>query len=158
MKKENIKIKEKLTIFEKIEAIKEISNSYFVKDENQEIEYTPYFGSMATILAFIKYYVEGITFDDNENLYESIVNDENLMSMYYEASSNNVDFIDILKNVETIIEFEKNKILYKSINITSKFDSLSDPLSLVFSTLNKKIEELNLNEIIDNTNHNLKPF
>lgn len=149
MKKENIKIKEKISVIEKIEAIKEISDAYFIKNENQESEYTPYFGNMAKLLAFIKYYIEGVIFDDEENLYESITNDNDLMNIYCDATSGNSDFIDILSNVDSIVEFEKSKVLYKSINIKSKFDNLAEPLSSIFLSINKKIEELNINDIIN---------
>ena len=73
MLKENMRIKENITLMDKIDAVESIVSSYF-----QNGDYTPYYADMAEIIAVVTYFIEGITLEDNDNIYDLYEKDDEL--------------------------------------------------------------------------------
>lgn len=116
MVKENVRIKDNITIVDKISVIQSISNYYFTDGE-----YTPYYEEMAKVTAIAQNFLDGVTFDSSDYIYELVMNDEELKSLvnkftdfptgrsdsqYYTLMDN------IMSDVNKIVEFEKQKIIH----------------------------------------------
>jgi len=78
MQKTNPKVKDFITFQDKVNAIEFIAGSYFTADDNQQTIYTPYFSEIAQVEAIAAYFLEGVSFDDGENVYETILIDSEL--------------------------------------------------------------------------------
>ncbi len=75
MKKTNIRIKN-ITLVDQINAIERIVSSYFVDGE-----YTPYYADQALIVAIVDNFIDGVEFEDNEDLYELSRTDDDIASI-----------------------------------------------------------------------------
>ena len=91
MKKEQIKIKPALTMQDRILMPQELTEGYFVTDEAGYVQYAPYYADMMLINVFFLHCVDGLSFDMEEgstvvreNVYEAVINDEELMELYHE--------------------------------------------------------------------------
>lgn len=78
MKKENMRIKENITISDKINVINYITDYYFTDGE-----YTPYYAGIAKIEAIALFFINGVKFDGDEYVYECVENDEELRKLVY---------------------------------------------------------------------------
>lgn len=124
MKKENMRIKENITISDKINVINYIIDYYFTDGE-----YTPYYAGIAKIEAIALFFINGVEFDGDEYVYECVENDEELKKLVRKfcydiangsvAKKHNTDnrkYIDIMKfvieNVNEKLEFEKQKRIH----------------------------------------------
>lgn len=65
MKKENMRIKENITISDQINVINYITDYYFTDGE-----YTPYYAGIAKIEAIALFFINGVKFDGDEYVYE----------------------------------------------------------------------------------------
>jgi len=143
MKKDNLVMKETLTVRERAAMTMDIVDSYFNKNEETgEVVYTPYFRDMAELIAFVTYFIEGISFDENENLYEAIMNDDDVMYFYHEYLNMHVLRDKINNDVYDIVEFKKQQIIH---NNKSSLDSLLDTINEVVKKLD---DSLNIKEIM----------
>lgn len=139
MKKENVRIKENITLADQIAVIDYIMDFYFTDGE-----YTPYYSGMARVEAIAKYFLEGITFDKEDIIYDCVVEDKeiyNLVKKFYldqsdskaskTINNNNKNYLSIMafviENVNEKLEFEKQKVIHctdeksdliKNINLT----------------------------------------
>lgn len=118
------RIKQNITEQDQINAMEYIAGSYFTTDENGEIQYTPYYSSEAQILAIVRYFIEGIQFEENEDIYESVKSDNDIASIlnaFYitdkKQSGNPTKsqkvFGKVMTVVEDIIEYRKKENLAK---------------------------------------------
>lgn len=117
MKKINPKIKnlKTLTIQDKVDLVESISSAYFqeVEDEfgNKEERYTPYLEEVGQISAIAKYLIEGIEFSKDEDVYNSVINDEDVFSLVNKFITENTEENKILewamKHVNDIVEHRK---------------------------------------------------
>ena len=62
MTKTNMKIKNHISLEDKIHAINIMAHSYFQENESNETEYAPYLKEVGKVIAAAKYFIEGITF------------------------------------------------------------------------------------------------
>lgn len=124
MKKENMRIKENITISDQINVINYITDYYFTDGE-----YTPYYAGIGKIEAIALFFIDGVKFDNDEYVYECVENDEELRGLVHKfcydiandkvAKKHNVDngkYIDIMRfvieNVNEKLEFEKQKRIH----------------------------------------------
>lgn len=124
MKKENMRIKENITISDQINVINYITDYYFTDGE-----YTPYYTGIGKIEAIALFFIDGVKFDNDEYVYECVENDEELRGLVHKfcydiandkvAKKHNVDngkYIDIMRfvieNVNEKLEFEKQKRIH----------------------------------------------
>lgn len=155
MKKDNIKIKENITIIDEINAIESIVSFYFTDDE-----YTPYYADIAEINAIARFFLDGIEFDENDNIANIVLNDPEIydlvLKFYFdiadtdEAKNQNKEnerYINIWRrvtsHVQDMVDFEKQKRVYSN--------QLSNDLQLLISQQNNSLSTLNefLNVVID---------
>lgn len=78
MVKNDVRVKKVLSLSDKINAIEYISSSYFTEDEKGKIQYTPYYAGIAQVNAIMKYFTNGVEFEDSEDIYEMVINDDSL--------------------------------------------------------------------------------
>lgn len=124
MKKENMRIKENITISDQINVINYIIDYYFTDGE-----YTPYYAGIGKIEAIALYFIDGVEFDDDEYVYECVENDKELITLVHKfcydvangsvAKKHNTDnrkYIDVMRfvieNVNEKLEFEKQKRIH----------------------------------------------
>ena len=124
MKKENMRIKENITISDKINVINYITDYYFTDGE-----YTPYYAGIGKIEAIALFFIDGVEFDDDEYVYECVENDKELITLVHKfcydvangsvAKKHNTDnrkYIDVMRfvieNVNEKLEFEKQKRIH----------------------------------------------
>lgn len=123
MKKENMRIKENITISDRINVINYIIDYYFTDGE-----YTPYYAGIAKIEAIALYFIDGVEFNDDD-VYECVENDKELRTLVHKfcydvangnvAKKHNTDnrkYIDVMRfvieNVNEKLEFEKQKRIH----------------------------------------------
>lgn len=108
MKKNNVRIKENISFVDKVNVIKEIVVSYFVAGN-----YTPYYRERATVIAIVNNFIEGIEFEDKEEVYNSVCEDIEIMEIVEKfKTTHHMSMIN--KNVDDIVEFEKQRIIHGS--------------------------------------------
>ena len=143
MKKENVKIKENITLADQIAVIDYIMDFYFTDGE-----YTPYYSGMARVEAIARYFLEGITFEKEDIIYDCVVEDKEIYDLvkrfYFDESKaaenrnkKNAKYLNIMafviENVNEKLEFEKQKRIHCS---DEKSDLLSS-IDMFLSDLDK---------------------
>ena len=108
MKKDNVRIKENISFVDKVNVIKEIVASYFVAGN-----YTPYYRERATVIAIVNNFIEGIEFETEEEVYDSVCEDIEIMEIVEKYKTTH-HMCMINKNVDDIVEFEKQRIIHGS--------------------------------------------
>ena len=87
MKITNLKIKDINTVstIDKINVIETVASFYFteLEDEygNSRTEYTPYLSKIGKIIAVSQNLIDGIEFDEDEDIYNSVMNDPDVLSL-----------------------------------------------------------------------------
>lgn len=153
MIKNNVQLKETLSVMDKINYINFLVDGYFDVDDDGDINYTPYFREINDISAFFSYCVTGLEFetitDRNgnktlESVYQTVIKDKELMNLYslafasYIQNPLKIQLEEINSIVMDIVEFEKQKIIH------AKRDSLAELVDLIA----EKLETTNLEEVI----------
>ena len=161
MKKENVLIKSSLTLADKISMTKFLFSSYFTNPEGygeDTFSYTPYLKDLSEITAFFTYCVEGLTFEPlheeieagkdtapaMESIYDAVSADTELMASYENVLSPDSSYpllaaqlMDIRKDVEDMVDFEKKLLLSRQ----------RDALSELLDALKNKIEGIDLSKL-----------
>ena len=116
MTKNDVRIKDNITIVDKIRAIEDIVSAYWTDGE-----YTPYYADMATVIAIVENFITGVEFEDDDVIYDLVNSDEELSSLVYrflDPTDNDIKYREImylvLENVEEMVEFEKQKVIHNS--------------------------------------------
>lgn len=155
MIKENVKIKEYINMEEKVVITNHLVDSYFTEKSDGTINYTPYMVDVALVTAFFLYCVEGIEFDKEENVYNSVISDEELMNMYTTTLSVKLDddehpnvklvreINSIMRDVADMVEFKKQQIIHNNSIVNEKLIEILN--------MQKQVESLKL-EIAENEN------
>ena len=111
MKKNNVRIKDNITLTDKINAINGIISCYFTDGE-----YTPYYSEMAETIAIVNYFLEGLEFDKNEDVYTSVISDIEVMELIYMFNADRTNerkVIDFVRaNVKDKVDFIKQRIIH----------------------------------------------
>ena len=113
MKLENPKIKDNITIVDKISAIESIVSYYFTDGE-----YTPYYAEIAKVNAIAMYFLDGVVFDENDYIYELVKSDEGLSSLVDKFLNQDGEYVDIMDDVMRpvydMVEFNKQKLIHNT--------------------------------------------
>ena len=137
MIKNNIQLKDGLSLTDKINMTRYIVGGYFVNDE-----YTPYYASINKIVAFFRYCVDGLEFDDEEDVYSLSLSDAKLVELYNIAMMDGSpiynDIQQVNKDIDDMVDFYKRKLLISSSPIMMKLEEILDKES------RNKDEELRL--------------
>ena len=108
MKKDNVRVKSDITIVDEITAIESMVSYYFTDNE-----YTPYYVDMAKVTVIAENFLDGVEFESEDYVYQLVMENDDI----YECVK---DFIDtplmgsIMKQVEDIVEFKKQKLIHNS--------------------------------------------
>lgn len=111
---DNVRIKENITPEEIGGAIEFIANSCFVNGT-----YNPYYQSFAERIAVVTFFLDGITFEDNDSPYfvselddvKQLVN-KFLADPKYSKDNETVIMATVRKNVEQVIDFKKQRLIH----------------------------------------------
>lgn len=124
MKKINPEIKTEYTLKmqDEIDAVEMIASVFFkdVTDENGNTItiYTPYLEKIGQINAIAKCFISGIEFDEDEDIYNSVMNDKDirpLIDMFFIPYDRDVKFLsfqqkifsDVMAKVYDVVEYRK---------------------------------------------------
>ncbi|MDR2277378.1 MAG: hypothetical protein LBE23_05925 [Vagococcus sp.] len=139
MNKNEVKIKDKLSLSEKAAFINIVVNNCFRENEETgELDYTPYLRELFTINAFATYVLDGVEFTEDDNVYELILGDTELERLYYDWTNKSNDYLQISTNASDMIEFKKQQVLSKN-NTVSNY---------VTELLQKQIEIADLQKVV----------
>jgi len=124
MKKNNPEIKNEytLTMQDEIDAITMIANIFFKDIENEDgtisTIYTPYLEKIGQVNAISRYFISGIEFEENEDVYNSVMNDKDIrplidnFSVPFDKDVKNIEFhqkifCDVMDKVYDIVDYRK---------------------------------------------------
>lgn len=158
MIKTDVKVKDFITIEERAIITNHLVDSYFMENDDGSLTYTPYMIDPALTTIFFLYCVEGIEFDDDEKVYDSVCADEDLVKLYTTTLSDNVDtntsngkmaktIYSIMNDVIDMVEFKKQQIIHNNLVLNKKMSEILE--------VQKQLEALKL-EIAENENILLK--
>lgn len=154
MIKTDIKVKDFITMEERAIITNHLVDSYFIENDDGSLTYTPYMIDPALTTIFFLYCVEGIEFDVDEKVYESVCANEELVELYTSTLSGNLDgnssnskivktIHSIMNDVIDMVEFKKAQIVHSNSIINNKI--------LEILEAQEKLETLKL-EIAENEN------
>lgn len=124
MKKNNPEIKNESTLKmqDEIDTIEMIADMFFKevtdKNGNTVLKYTPYLEPIGQVNAIIRYFIDGIEFDEDEDVYDEAMNDKDirqLIDQFFIPYNEKVEtithhqkiFSDIMIKVHDIVEYRK---------------------------------------------------
>ena len=107
-----VKIKDGITNFDLANVVETVVSFVIRKEENGEVKYTPYYREYGLIVGIVKYLVEGIEREANDDLLD-VYNDNTVVfetvNDFVKNSNDHMAFI--AENVADIVEFEKQRHL-----------------------------------------------
>ena len=118
MRKNNVKIKDNITIVDEISAIQSIVEYYFTDNE-----YTPYYADMAKTTAVAQNFLDGVEFEAEDYVYECVMTNDDLYKcvnkfLVSSAIKSDAQYYNrmerIMKKVEDIVEFKKQKLIHNT--------------------------------------------
>ena len=136
MKKNNVRIKDNITLTDKINAINGIVSCYFTDGE-----YTPYYSEMAQVIASVTYFMEGIEFEDGDDIYSSVIKDEEILNIVDDIITGE-DMAFVMKNVKDKVDFIKQKIIHSHADM----DKIIEACNVIIDAL-ENFSKLDLTEL-----------
>lgn len=106
-----VKIKDSITNFDLANVVETAVSFIIRKDENGEVKYTPYYREYGLIVGIVKYLVEGIESEDDDDLLDVYKDNPVIHLTVNDFVNNNEHMVFIAENVADIVEFEKQKYL-----------------------------------------------
>lgn len=107
-----VKIKDGITNFDLANVVETVVSFVIRKDENGEVKYTPYYREYGLIVGIVKYLLEGIEREADDDLLD-VYNDNTVVfetvNNFVKNSNDHMAFI--AENANDIIEFEKQRHL-----------------------------------------------
>ncbi|SHO53691.1 hypothetical protein [Anaerocolumna xylanovorans] len=113
-----------------------ITDGYFTEFEDGSIEYTPYFRDRNDVLAFALFALDGVQYEDGDDIFESIIKDEELANKF-KLYKNNGNYQSITEDISDMVEFKKQQLLHKS-----KLDEAFESLNTLLGTMNEKLSQI----------------
>lgn len=136
MKKGKIEIKKNISMVDKVNAINLIVSSYFTNGE-----YTPYYSDMAQVMAVVTYFIDGIEFENDEDIYTAVMQDEELVDIVHDVLFND-DMIFIKNNARDKVEFLKQQIIHSHADT----DRIIEACNVIIDSL-ENFSKLNIKEM-----------
>lgn len=116
----NMKIKDDITFLDRVNAAEFITSYHFIGGN-----YTPYYKEIGEVEGVIKYFLEGVEFEEGESLYETYLTNENLnklVNMFIVNDKYTTDYAVIMQwvreNVSKLVEYEKQKLIHHNEDLT----------------------------------------
>ncbi|MGI6095532.1 MAG: hypothetical protein ACOYBL_08890 [Lachnospiraceae bacterium] len=111
MKINNVKMKDEITNSDLAKVIETAVMFVIRKNENNEIEYTPYYREYGIMIGIFKYILEGIEYNNDDSILDMIDNNEEISKAISEIT-NDQSYMDfITENVYNIVAFRKQQYL-----------------------------------------------
>lgn len=144
MKKTDMKLKESLTLAEKVMAIERIVSSNFMDDG-----YTPYYHKLGQITAIIRYFIDGIELEDEDNLLELYNSDNEMRDMVDYVLHGNIDndtleddWFFVMMQAADKIDFMKRKLIHHNYDL----EKIVDAANVIINSL-ENFSKLQLSEL-----------
>lgn len=144
MKKTDMKLKESLTLTEKVMAINNIVSSNFMDDD-----YTPYYDKLGRITTIIKYLIDGIELEDEDNLLELYNSDNEMRDMVDSVLHGDIDndtleddWLFVMMQAADKIDFMKRKLIHHNYDL----EKLVDAANVIIDSL-ENFSKLQLSEL-----------
>lgn len=118
MKKNNVRIKENITLVDEIQVINDIVDKCFLVDNDGFAKFVPYYRESAIMVSIADFLIDGLEFDEDENILESIADDKEIEFIITNFKETD-DFKFIMDNVLEMTDYRKaetlqnNSILFK---------------------------------------------
>lgn len=161
MKKTNPEIKTEYTITmqDEINAINMIADMFFRDVESEDgtvsIIYTPYLEKIGQVNAISRYFISGIEFDEDEDVYNAVMDDKDIRPLIdnffipHEKDVKNIEFhqkifCDVMDKVYDIVEYRK------AVNLAQIQNESNSVLTYKLLELIEKENEKNDKEIKTN--------
>lgn len=147
MLKENMRIKENITLMDKIDAVESIVSAHF-----QNGDYTPYYADMAEIIAVVTYFIEGITLEDDDNIYDLYEKDDELHNLVNQFILKNISVTQFTPQNEIMRWVRNNvydKVAYIKENVihsTPDLDTIVEAANVIIDTCSN-FSKLNLSSM-----------
>ena len=120
MKKDNVRVKSDITIVDEITAIESMVSYYFTDNE-----YTPYYVDMAKVTVIAENFLDGVEFESEDYIYQLVMENDDIyecvkkfLEIPTSQDKENVDCYarmeKIMKQVEDVVEFKKQKLIHNS--------------------------------------------
>lgn len=120
MKKDNVRVKSDITIVDEITAIENMVSYYFTDNE-----YTPYYADMAKVTVIAENFLDGVEFESEDYVYQLVMENDDIyecvkkfLEIPTSQDKENVDCYarmeKIMKQVEDVVEFEKQKLIHNT--------------------------------------------
>ena len=120
MKKDNVRVKSVITIVDEITAIESMVSYYFTDNE-----YTPYYADMAKVTVIAENFLDGVEFESEDYVYQLVMENDDIyecvkkfLEIPTSQDKENVDCYarmeKIMKQVEDVVEFKKQKLIHNS--------------------------------------------
>lgn len=151
MTKEFARIKNTLSMNDRILMPQELLKGHFTTDETGTVRYTPYYSDMMLISVFFLHCIEGLAFDTDENIYETVIQDRELMKLYDEFFSWDKDSIltcpyretllqmyGILSDVEKMVEYRKQQLIHEK----------EDAFAAFLNVMAEKMKDVDVRELV----------
>ena len=136
MKKNNVRIKNNITLTDKIYVINGIVSCYFTDGE-----YTPYYSEMAQVIASVTYFMEGVEFEDGDDIYSSVIQDEEILNIINDIITGE-DMAFVMKNVKDKVDFIKQQIIHSHADM----DKIIEVCNVIIDSL-ENFSKLDLTEL-----------
>ena len=119
MKKSLLKVKNTITFEDKLNAIDLILNAFW---DDETGEYTPWMEEPARIIAVGKYFIEGYTLEDGENIFKLYLSDDDLKGLVDnfinpDTNSRNGSYKRYIKVMDFVDEMVHDKLEWTKQNI-----------------------------------------
>ena len=120
MKKDNVRVKSDITIVDEITAIESMVSYYFTDNE-----YTPYYADMAKVTVIAENFLDGVEFESEDYVYQLVMENDDIyecVNKFLEIpTSQDKESVDcyvrmekIMKQVDDVVEFKKQKLIHNS--------------------------------------------
>lgn len=120
MKKDNVRVKSDITIVDEITAIESMVSYYFTDNE-----YTPYYADMAKVTVIADNFLDGVEFESEDYIYQLVMENDDIyecVKKFLEIpTSQDKESVDcyvrmekIMKQVDDVVEFKKQKLIHNS--------------------------------------------
>ena len=105
----NVRIKKDITIYDLANVIETIV-PFIIRRDEDGITYTPYYEELGMNVGIAKYLIEGIEFEEDDDILDEILNNKKLSELIAQFSTiNPKDYSFIMNNVADIVDQKKQE-------------------------------------------------
>nr|DAG27680.1 MAG TPA: hypothetical protein [Caudoviricetes sp.] len=142
MKKTNLRIKENITLQDKINVVESIVEDYF-----RGGKYTPYFAPISKIVSIATYFIEGYELEDGDNLYTICMTDDDMKRLIEtfvgKYAVNNDIMAEVNSYVEDKVDFMKSYIIHENPDLSTIVEAANVIIESLANFANMNVELMN---------------